>query len=317
LTDVKVFVSHRIDTDSVVPDCPIYTPILCGAVFDESEHKEIQGDNTGDSISEKRPFYSEFTVQYWAWKNTVSDYIGLCHYRRYFSFSDRLFRVKKYDRMIHVPLLDSRSIDRFCISDYDRIIKTVGNNDAIIPTPISVKQLPTVNGIRNTVGEMWDAYTGFSSDGISFSQIILSYVEQAAPKYLEAACDYLNGEIHRGFNCYVMRRSLFCEMCEFQFGIMERFEEDFSVADMQMPERTVGYLGEALNGIFIHYLITVKGISYKELQLVFFHDTGKHNGTPIKQYLKFYLSQFIDGAISLFFPRGSKRRQRLKKLFRR
>jgi hypothetical protein len=299
-----------------MPDCPAYIPVLCGAIFDKSINPHIQGDNTGDNISQKRQYYSEFTVQYWAWKNTSSDYVGLCHYRRYFSFSDRLFKAKKYDRMVHAPALYPKTINRFGITDHEKILEIVQNHDAVIPIPINVKQLPTMHGIRDTVGEMWDAYTGFSNNSKSFSQIVIDYVERLAPKYLETARSYLNGEIHHGFNCYVMKRSLFNEMCEFQFPIMKQFEEDCNAKDCLLPERTVGYLGEALNGIFIHYLLTVKNISHKKLQLVFFRDTRKYNKKPIKQYIKFYLGQLFDTVLSFFFPRGSKRRQRLKKLFR-
>ena len=39
-------------------------------------------DDTGDNISLKNADYCEMTVTYWVWKNTVSDYKGICHYRR-------------------------------------------------------------------------------------------------------------------------------------------------------------------------------------------------------------------------------------------
>ena len=32
--------------------------------------------------------YCELTTQYWAWKNVDAEYIGFCHYRRYFDFSE-------------------------------------------------------------------------------------------------------------------------------------------------------------------------------------------------------------------------------------
>ncbi|MDR0643885.1 MAG: DUF4422 domain-containing protein, partial [Treponema sp.] len=84
MSDIKIFVSHRIDKDSETINNPLFYPVRCGAVFDEREDKpNIPGDDTGDNISEKRLSYCELTVQYWAWKNVEADYYGLCHYRRY------------------------------------------------------------------------------------------------------------------------------------------------------------------------------------------------------------------------------------------
>ena len=87
--DIKIFVSHRIDQDSETIDNPLYVPVRCGAVFDERDNITMLGDDTGDNISEKRESFCELTVLYWAWKNVKADYYGLCHYRRYFNFSDK------------------------------------------------------------------------------------------------------------------------------------------------------------------------------------------------------------------------------------
>ena len=91
--DIKIFVSHRIDLDSVTIDNPLYVPVYCGAVYKDKSKRnpDIIGDDTGDNISEKRRSFCEYTVQYWAWKNVKAEYYGLCHYRRYLSFADRYF----------------------------------------------------------------------------------------------------------------------------------------------------------------------------------------------------------------------------------
>lgn len=76
--------SHK--PDKVYQD-NVYIPIHVGRSI--SKYKEemawMIGDDTGDNISKKNPNYCELTAQYWAWKNLNDiEYIGLCHYRRYF-----------------------------------------------------------------------------------------------------------------------------------------------------------------------------------------------------------------------------------------
>ena len=44
-------------------------------------------DDTGDSISSKNRQYCEMTALYWIWKNTLEQFIGLCHYRRRFDLT--------------------------------------------------------------------------------------------------------------------------------------------------------------------------------------------------------------------------------------
>ena len=68
-----------------MPQDEIYLPVHAGCEGKESIG--FQGDNTGDNISLKNPFYCELTCLYWAWKNLGCDFIGLVHYRRYFSLT--------------------------------------------------------------------------------------------------------------------------------------------------------------------------------------------------------------------------------------
>ena len=92
------------------PEDPIYIPLQVGrALHDDLGY---QGDDTGDTISALNPYYSELTGLYWIWKNVNdADYLGLCHYRRYFlnengtlmTKADYLHIFSRYDVILSRP----------------------------------------------------------------------------------------------------------------------------------------------------------------------------------------------------------------------
>lgn len=119
--------SHK--PDKVYQD-NVYTPIHVGRAISkyQEEMDWMIGDDTGDNISKKNPNYCELTAQYWAWKNLKDvQYIGLCHYRRYFETQitneniDKLLG-KKYDVILPRPIIvrhtvGSRLIQASCLED--------------------------------------------------------------------------------------------------------------------------------------------------------------------------------------------------------
>lgn len=96
----------------------IYIPLQVGAALHNS--LGYHGDNTGDNISEKNPYYSELTGLYWLYKNDSDcDITGLCHYRRYFlnEHNEVLLKediehiLNEYDIIVSEPLeLESQSL---------------------------------------------------------------------------------------------------------------------------------------------------------------------------------------------------------------
>ena len=72
-----------------MPQEKIYMPVQVGAEGKNSINGYVQ-DNVGNNISIKNPYFCELTGLYWAWKNLDADYIGLVHYRRYFTVAKKI-----------------------------------------------------------------------------------------------------------------------------------------------------------------------------------------------------------------------------------
>ena len=92
--DVKIIVAtHK---KYSMPNDKMYVPVHVGA--EGKEDLSYTKDNTGDNISFKNAYFCELTGLYWAWKNLNADYIGLVHYRRYFSLKKR--SKNKFDNVL-------------------------------------------------------------------------------------------------------------------------------------------------------------------------------------------------------------------------
>ena len=96
---IKIFVAcHK--PDEVYSD-EVYTPIHVGRSISsyKEEMSNMIGDDTGDNISELNSQYCELTALYWAWKNLKDvDYVGLCHYRRFF---EHKITIENVDRIMN------------------------------------------------------------------------------------------------------------------------------------------------------------------------------------------------------------------------
>lgn len=94
---------------AVHKECEVYSnstyqPIWAGKAL-STESLPWTGDDSGLNISKKNRMYSEMSVHYWIWKNISSEYVGLCHYRRYFStvFTEKNIEEEMTDCDIILP----------------------------------------------------------------------------------------------------------------------------------------------------------------------------------------------------------------------
>ena len=277
--EIAIFVSHRIDLSYDTPNNSIYHPLRCGAVYDTNSSL-IPGDNTGDNISSKRLSFCELTVQYWAWKNYNADYYGLCHYRRYFSFSDNIFPQTRLNVLEENNILNVEK--KYCLSDTTKIRSDIESCDALVPYGIDVRTILTgVPGKErfypHTVKEFWNEKRD-QIDPLCVDKLI-EIVRHSKPEFYDYLIKYLNGNTIYAGCCYVMKKQLFNQLCEFQFTILKFLLEQFDMSNYTGEKiRQPAFMGEILYGAFIVYLKET-GKKVLEHQVVLFKDAQKEKPT--------------------------------------
>lgn len=316
MPNIKIFVSHRIDINSELISNPLYIPIRCGAVFDDKNPMNIAGDDTGDNISQRRMSFCEFTVQYWAWKNVQADYYGLCHYRRFLSFSDKVYPTDEYN-MVHIPILTQVEARKFGLTDSARMEQLVPQFDVVVSQYADIRKIPTPFGKKDTLYEHWKAHEGefFPKGTVDF---FLNLLKNLHPELMEDAREYLNGHLHRGFNCFILKKELFFQLCQLQFELMFEVERRFDPTGCtQTMLRTPAFLGEILYGIFIYHLEKSGAYKIHELQLVFFQNTERSRGTlhMLSKYVWYYTDRGLRRVVDPICPKGTRRREMLKDVF--
>lgn len=205
-----------------MPDDSCYLPVQVGA-----EGKEPIGytpDNTGDNISAKNANYCELTGIYWAWKNLKTDYIGLCHYRRYFGHKVRTDDLAKKREAI------------FQKADYEKLLQQY---DVILP----IKR----NYYIETVRSQYE-HAHYKKDLDAVEQIIA----EKYPDYSQAFTTVMNRRKLHILNMFVMNWQHFDAYCNWLFDIFITLEKRIDISSYSPYEaRVYGFLAERLFNVWL------------------------------------------------------------------
>lgn len=213
----------------------VYLPIHVGK--EGKQDLGYVGDNTGDNISIKNPNYCELTAIYWAWKNLKADYIGLVHYRRYFTKHNfRNCEKKKQDILLK--------------SDFENILKDV---DIIVPD----KRKYYIETIRSHYNHSY-----YEKD-LNETECI---IKEIYPEFSRAFNKVMNRTWAHMFNMFVMRKDYFDEYCEWLFTILFELEKRIDISSYTVMEaRVFGFISELLLDVWLE----TKQIKYKEVNVSF------------------------------------------------
>ena len=245
MIDIKIFTTQKSDAESVVPKNSFFIPI---AGKDKMRHRETPLaflSSSGDNIHKEPSTYCELETQYWAWKNISAEYYGFCHYRRYFSFSDKKMPVDIYGA-INYDYFDEKAMDELCL-DRESIERKVSGFDFLVTTPADFKKVK--------MHSLYEQYEKIPQLYVKDLYCIIDILEEKYPEYVECAREYLSGTQFFPCNMFIMKREFFYAYSEWLFNILQEFERrtDFSSYSVE-SYRTTGHLGERLLGIFYTYV---------------------------------------------------------------
>lgn len=262
--NIKILVAtHK--PSSIYQD-EIYTPIQVGKVKSPYNIENILGDNTGDNISEKNPMYCELTALYWAWKNLKDvDYIGLCHYRRYFDFH------KQIPSYLPHTYLKTKYLKSINYSIPSKTIKELNNGKIIIS--------------KHQTGRE-SLYTQYCLKHISddlriLQETIESYGDS---KYTQAFKKVMRGNKFSPYNMFIMSWKEFDKYCTWLFSILKEVEQKIDTSHYNnIQKRIYGYMSERLLNIYIE----ANHLPTKEYPIIVFVDDDSYkNMSRFEYYFK-------------------------------
>ena len=213
------------------PTNDIIVPIHAGKALNAVD-LGIIGDNTGDNISEKNPYFCELTATYWIWKNVKTDIVGLMHYRRFFNFGNKEKKFHKFSP----DFLQKYGLDE------QKISQVLENYGLILP--------PKTKPIKYSV---YDYYK--KEHIITDLDITLEIIKEKYPDIYDTANDmFKKNSCMYCWNMLACRKSVFDRYADWLFSILFELEKRIG-ADVvnrdSYQRRVYGFIAERLTAVFV------------------------------------------------------------------
>lgn len=204
-------------------DTNMYLPIHVGC--EGKEDLGFQGDNSGENISTLNPYYCELTGLYWAWRNLACDYLGLVHYRRYFTKT-----TKGYNESIN--------IDDVILNRYE-IEELLENSEVIVPKR------------RKYYIETLYSHYDHTFDG-SHLDLARKMIEMKNPEYLSSFDKVMKQRSGYMFNMFIMKKELADGYFSWLFPILDSMYESIDLSDLtDFEARLFGRVSEILFNVWL------------------------------------------------------------------
>lgn len=241
------------------------------------EDNGLTSTSTGVHIADLNKYFCEMTAIYWVWKNDIqdADFVGFCHYRRFFYYKDRkpfvlhklkFLMVRMFSKLRSLPtfILDHPTfgfvtewdaVENTLESATRKIERTLQNMDAIVRTKIVLANITA------------EEYRLENPNYTIPLEILHQLLADEFPEFYQKYLVFASGNITYQGNMFVFRKEIFVDYCETIFLILFRHLELYAAAypDMKGYDRMSGYIAELLTSAYILDLYA-SGKNIKELR---------------------------------------------------
>ena len=217
-------------------------------------------DNTLDNISDKNSNYCELTASYWIWKNIKdTDYVGICHYRRYFNFYNPFYNLKPsaQKKIVSTNFKKTKTFSSDPEKLQKKITSILKKYDIILGRPYTFKE--------TTLSENY--CIGHRKNDWDLTKKIIS---EKYPEYRESIVKYLDeGKLFHVGNMMICSKQKFDTYQTWLFSILFELETRIQIPKDQYQARIFGFISERLINLYVyHNNYKIKGIpSYKIIDL--------------------------------------------------
>lgn len=198
----------------------------------------MMGDDTGDSISERNPYWCELTALYWMWKNEGDEVVGLTHYRRLFNLKDDRTRAW---------IGKDADVSRFGLTQ-SRVDELLADADIILP-----KKMTLVDGSETAVCTVYEHYKKYHH--IEDLELTIRIVLEKHPEAEEVLKHVIDTET-QGYwtNLFITSRPLFESYAAWLFDILFEVEHHLQpqlASRDNYQKRVYGFLSERLFNVWL------------------------------------------------------------------
>lgn len=253
-----------------VPQSKILFPIFVGRSRNDINLPDSYlADNLNDNISDLNGSYCELTGLYWAWKNLDSDFVGLCHYRRYFSFRSKgkfkqiINTFRHYCGHIYYAFISQPKVGlyypyQYTVSSESELSKEAECFEHDLIDWVKHNPKCELFALKPVDKGTMSNYFQFSSiSGSHHLEIIRKVIASSFPEILPYYNKTLLSNKLYYANMIIMKRELFQSYCTFMFTSLQKYnnillQEGYYLNTKEKSiSRISGYMGELLTSSFV------------------------------------------------------------------